>query len=207
MFKLRCWNDKVQCNRNLVKNYFREKTCLTLFQRNTKTCYWCTRNIFCVFFVGAHKPGASINLFHAVTAKRSRIMKYRVICYSVCFVLRSLKLVASNFCIKYWYAFLFPGEKRIVCLTNCKRIPVSHAWLTTLTGKSFPWYIFGCLVLKLIKFHDTIAVLHYSIIVDTFPLYLLRIFPKYVKAASFQCGNVKAISYGGLILPTTHLLQ
>jgi len=46
------------------------------------------------------------------------------------------------------------------------------------------------LVLNLLKFRDTIAVLHQLITIDAFSLQLSRIFATYVKTANVQCGNV-----------------
>jgi len=66
--------------------------------------------------------------------------------------------------------------------------------------------MFGRLVLNLLKFRDTIAVLHWSITINRFSLQLSRIVLIMWKLQMFivPSDNVKPISSGGLTLPTTH---
>jgi len=58
--------------------------------------YSATRTILCVLFIVVHKTGALIQLFNAVTVETVKSWSISVIFYIVWFLLRSLKLVASN---------------------------------------------------------------------------------------------------------------
>jgi len=71
--------------------------------------YSATRNIDCVLFIGVHKTGALIQLFNAVIMEIIESRSIAVIIYSVWLLVGSLKLVATNSCMKQWDAFRLPA--------------------------------------------------------------------------------------------------
>jgi len=62
--------------------------------------YSATGNIICVPFIGAHETGVLVYLFNAVTMEIIESRSIAVISYSVWLLVCSLKLVATNLCMK-----------------------------------------------------------------------------------------------------------